>query len=547
MYSDICLPDHSLRDYQQEAKVKIFGQWDAVDNVMYQMPTGTGKTRLFTSIIRDINLNSLRTHRREGILIIAHRTELIEQISESLDRYRIPHGIIAGAFKDKRDLMLPVQVASVQTITHPTNRQLAEKFNASFIIIDEAHHAIANSYTRLWEFYPNAKKLGVTATPWRMDGRGFHGNFDVLLPSMSIKDFMAKGWLAPYQYYSVPLQNSLCKDIDTIKEFGVDGDYKTSRLEEIVDTAKIRAQLLDSYFQFVSGKKGIIYSISRVHSKHICQQYREAGIRIADIDSETPSALRKHIVQDFKNGEIDILVNVDIFSEGFDCPNLEFVQLARPTRSLVKYIQQVGRGLRKNGDKQCLILDNVGMYGRFGLPDDDRPWNQYFDGMPHPEDFKSSTRYNDSLFYIGDTREQDLSEGIEELRLIQNINLSTDQKSVVSNNSAADISQDGNDVDEIKSKTIFSKYYIFENGTGFGIANERSKERQFLCKGSERKSISIKVVKVFDGLKRYMLLSSSNREKTATYNDRIIGYIYKESKLVRFYSLDKSATIDIKI
>ena len=547
MYSDICLPDHSLRDYQQEAKVKIFGQWDAVDNVMYQMPTGTGKTRLFTSIIRDINLNSLRTHRREGILIIAHRTELIEQISESLDRYRIPHGIIAGAFKDKRDLMLPVQVASVQTITHPTNRQLAEKFNASFIIIDEAHHAIANSYTRLWEFYPNAKKLGVTATPWRMDGRGFHGNFDVLLPSMSIKDFMAKGWLAPYQYYSVPLQNSLCKDIDTIKEFGVDGDYKTSRLEEIVDTAKIRAQLLDSYFQFVSGKKGIIYSISRVHSKHICQQYREAGIRIADIDSETPSALRKHIVQDFKNGEIDILVNVDIFSEGFDCPNLEFVQLARPTRSLVKYIQQVGRGLRKNGDKQCLILDNVGMYGRFGLPDDDRPWNQYFDGMPHPEDFKSSTRYNDSLFYIGDTREQDLSEGTEELRLIQYINLSTDQKSVVSNNSAADISQDGNDVDEIKSKTIFSKYYIFENGTGFGIANERSKERQFLCKGSERKSISIKVVKVFDGLKRYMLLSSSNREKTATYNDRIIGYIYKEGKLVRFYSLDKSVTIDIKI
>lgn len=547
MYSDICLPDHSLRDYQQEAKVKIFGQWDVVDSVMFQMPTGTGKTRLFTSIIRDINLNSLRIHRREGILIIAHRTELIEQIGESLNRYRIPHGIIAGAFKDKRDLMLPVQVASVQTITHPSNRQLAEKFNASFIIIDEAHHAIANSYTRLWEFYPNAKKLGVTATPWRMDGRGFHGNFDVLLPSMSIKDFMAKGWLAPYQYYSVPLHNSICKDIDAINEYGVDGDYKTSRLEEIVDTAKIRAQLLDSYFQFVSGKKGIIYSISKVHSKHICQQYKDAGIRIADIDSETPSALRKHIVQDFKNGEIDILVNVDIFSEGFDCPNLEFVQLARPTRSLVKYIQQVGRGLRKNGDKQCLILDNVGMYGRFGLPDDDRPWNQYFDGMPHSDDFKSSTIFNDSSFYIGDIREQDLSEGTEELRLIQNINISTDQKFIVPNNGVTDTSKDGNDVDEIKSKTIFSKYYIFENWTGFGIANERSRERQFLCKGIERKSISIKVIKVFDGLKKYMLLSSSNREKTATPNDRIIGYIYKDGKLVRFDSTDKSTTVVVKI
>ena len=547
MYSDICLPDHSLRDYQQEAKVKLFSQWDAVDNVMLQMPTGTGKTRLFTSIIRDINLNSLRTHRREGILIIAHRTELIEQISESLDRYRIPHGIIAGAFKYKRNLMLPVQVASVQTITHPTNRQLAEKFNASFIIIDEAHHAIANSYTRLWKFYPNAKKLGVTATPWRMDGRGFHSNFDVLLPSMSIKDFMANGWLAPYQYYSVPLQNSICKDIDNINEYGVDGDYKTNRLEEIVDTAKIRAQLLDSYFQFVSGKKGIIYSISRVHSKHICQQYQDAGIRIADIDSETPPALRKHIVQDFKNGEIDILVNVDIFSEGFDCPDLEFVQLARPTRSLVKYIQQVGRGLRKNGYKQCLILDNVGMYGRFGLPDDDRPWNQYFDGMPYSEDSKSSKIFNDSSFYIGDIREQDLSEGTEELRLIQSINLSTYQKYIASNNSVADIAQDGNDVDEIKSKTIFGKYYIFENGTGFGISNERSRERQFLCKGGERKSISIKVVKAFDGTKKYMILSSSNRGKTATSNDRIIGYIYKEGKLVRFDSTDKSTTIDIKI
>lgn len=547
MYRDICLPDHSLRDYQQEAKAKIFGQWDAVDNVMYQMPTGTGKTRLFTSIIRDINLNSLRTHRREGILIIAHRTELIQQISESLDRYRIPHGIIAGAFKDKRDLMLPVQVASVQTITHPTNRKLAEIFNASFIIIDEAHHAIANSYTRLWEFYPNAKKLGVTATPWRMDGRGFQGNFDVLLPSMSIKEFMAKGWLAPYKYYSVPLLSSICKDINSIKEFGIDGDYKTSRLEEIVDTTKIRAQLLDSYFQFVNGKKGIIYSISRVHSKHICQQYQDAGIRIADIDSETPTALRRHIVQDFKNGEIDILVNVDIFSEGFDCPDLEFVQLARPTRSLVKYIQQVGRGLRKNGNKQCIILDNVGMYGQFGLPDDDRPWGLYFEGSFLQENHFVSKKHNSSSIDIGTLREQDLSEGSEELRLIQSINSSTNKESESLNNNDLPFSNDIYDFDEIKSKTIFTKYQIFEDNRGFGIVNNHSLGRQFLCNSNNLKSISIKIIKVSDEPKKYMILSSSNREKTVTPNDRIIGYIFKDGKLVRFDSSDKSPTIDIKI
>lgn len=547
MHCDICLPDYTLRDYQQEAKEKIFGQWDYVDNVLYQMPTGTGKTRLFTSIIRDISLNSLRTNHREGILIIAHRTELIEQISESLDRYRIPHGIIAGAFKDKRDLMLPVQVASVQTIAHPSNHQLADNFNASYIIIDEAHHAIANSYTRLWEFYPTSKKLGVTASPWRMDGRGFRSNFEVLVPSMSIKDFMAKGWLAPYKYYSVPLHSSVCKDINSIKEFGIDGDYKTSRLEEIVDTAKIRSQLLESYFQFASGKKGIIYSISRAHSKHICQQYRNAGIRIADIDSETPSVLRKHLVQDFKNGEIDVLVNVDIFSEGFDCPDLEFVQLARPTRSLVKYIQQVGRGLRKNGGKQCLILDNVGMYRQFGLPDDDRPWNLYFEGSCQQDNNQQSTKRNESYQYVSDLREHDLSEGTEELRLIQSINLTTCGESESSSDSISSLFHNDDGFDEIKSKTIFTKYRIFEDNRGFGIVNDRSLQHQFLCNGNKLKSISIKIIKVSDETKKYLILSSSNRKKTVTPNDRIIGYIYKDGKLVRFDSSDKSATIDIKI
>ena len=241
---------------------------------------------------------------------------------------------------------------------------------------------------------------------------------------MPIKDFLEQGWLAPYQYYSVPINSSLCKDINSIRDFGIDGDYKTSVLEKLIDTSRIRAQLLDSYYRFVEGKKGIIYSISRLHSKHICQQYRAAGIKIADIDSKTPPVLRKRLVQDFKNGDLDIIVNVDIFSEGFDCPDLEFVQLARPTRSLVKYIQQVGRGLRKNGDKQCLILDNVGMYGRFGLPDDDRPWEEYFIGNSQAESNRSSHESNSSIVNSRNLRETDLSEGVEEMTLIQSVSTS---------------------------------------------------------------------------------------------------------------------------
>ena len=378
-YNEFCQKDITLRDYQQLAKEEIFSKWNRVDNILYQMPTGTGKTRLFTSIIRDISIWGLRHNINYRILIIAHRSELIEQSSRSLDKYRIKHGVLAGTMKDKRDLTQAIQVASIQTITHPANQCLIDDLKFDFIIIDEAHHAVANSYQKLWEYCPDAKKLGVTATPWRMNNSGFAQIFDAYIPSMSIKDFIQKGWLATYQYYSIPTSSELVKSIESIREFDIEGDYKNSALVEVCDTSKIRAQLYDSYEKNVLGKKGIIYSISREHSEHICLQYHSLGVAIENIDSKTPAKVREKVIQAFRNGEIDIIVNVDIFSEGFDCPDIEFIQLARPTKSLVKYIQQVGRGLRKNGDKKCIILDNVGMYSRFGLPDEERDWVGFSD------------------------------------------------------------------------------------------------------------------------------------------------------------------------
>lgn len=545
MFSELCRLDHTLRNYQQEAKEKIFGQWDYVDNVLYQMPTGTGKTRLFTSLIRDLSLASLQENRRKGILIIAHRTELIEQIDESLNKYRIPHGIIAGAFKDRRDFLLPVQVASIQTITHPSNRQLAEAFHADFIIIDEAHHATAQSYTKLWNYYPESKKLGVTATPWRMDGRGFKGNFDTLIPSMPIKEFLEKGWLAPYKYYSVPIDSTIRSSIESINEFGIDGDYKTSALEQVVDTRRIRAQLLDSYFEFVKGKKGIIYSISRKHSKHICSQFLDAGIKIADIDSETPAQLRKRLVQNFKNGDLDIIVNVDIFSEGFDCPDLEFVQLARPTRSLVKYIQQVGRGLRRNGDKQCLILDNVGMYGRFGLPDDNRPWEQYFEGGLSSSIRQLRNKTDRDNLGLGTPRERDLSEGLDEMKLIQQVDIETESEiMVIPRQEDTDESLDNI---EVRSSTIYAKYNIVETNEEYFIENIRNNERQLLCGLSGRKSISIKLMKKNNEPKGFTIISSFNRNSKPSVNDRIIGYLYREGRIIRFATWNRETIVDVKI
>lgn len=547
-YNEFCQKDITLRDYQQLAKEEIFSKWNRVDNILYQMPTGTGKTRLFTSIIRDISIWGLRHNINYRILIIAHRSELIEQSSRSLDKYRIKHGVLAGTMKDKRDLTQAIQVASIQTITHPANQCLIDDLKFDFIIIDEAHHAVANSYQKLWEYCPDAKKLGVTATPWRMNNNGFAQIFDAYIPSMSIKDFIQKGWLATYQYYSIPTSSELVKSIESIREFDIEGDYKNSALVEVCDTSRIRAQLYDSYEKNVLGKKGIIYSISREHSEHICLQYRSRGVAIENIDSKTPAKVREKVIQAFRNGEIDIIVNVDIFSEGFDCPDIEFIQLARPTKSLVKYIQQVGRGLRKNGDKKCIILDNVGMYSRFGLPDEERDWESFFYGeYIETTSTKGYSRNNGSLREYVET---DLSEGNEEMILIQDLEMPKVVEEVVEETSTVipvipteDISAHKPDIIShfsIKSKPFNSgKYFIEENENGFFIVNARNQNRMPLTTMKTMRG-GVIIVKKEPSRKSFTIIKTLSTTTINSSMSRIVGTIKKEGLLLKFTAFDKS-------
>ena len=547
-YNEFCQKDITLRDYQQLAKEEIFSKWNRVDNILYQMPTGTGKTRLFTSIIRDISIWGLRHNINYRILIIAHRSELIEQSSRSLDKYRIKHGVLAGTMKDKRDLTQAIQVASIQTITHPANQCLIDDLKFDFIIIDEAHHAVANSYQKLWEYCPDAKKLGVTATPWRMNNSGFAQIFDAYIPSMSIKDFIQKGWLATYQYYSIPTSSELVKSIESIREFDIEGDYKNSALVEVCDTSKIRAQLYDSYEKNVLGKKGIIYSISREHSEHICLQYRSRGVAIENIDSKTPAKVREKVIQAFRNGEIDIIVNVDIFSEGFDCPDIEFIQLARPTKSLVKYIQQVGRGLRKNGDKKCIILDNVGMYSRFGLPDEERDWESFFYGEEkEPTSTKGYSRNNGSLREYVET---DLSEGNEEMILIQDLEVPKVMEEVVEETSTVISVVPTEDVlthttdniyhFSIKSKTFNSgKYFIEENEEGFFIVNARNQNKMLLTTMKTMRG-GVIIVKKEPSRKSFTIIKTLSATNINSSMSRIIGTINKEGLLLKFTAFDKT-------
>lgn len=361
-----------LRGYQREMLGRINEAWRSCRSVMVQMPTGTGKTVLMTEVIRTWTID----HGPLTILIVAHRRELIEQIKETLDR--------RTGFSDRRtEGHNVVTVTSIQKLSRAKENDPLFNRQYSLIIVDEAHHALAKTYRQLWERWPEAKFLGLTATPCRLSGEGFEDLFDVLLQGEDIQWFIDQKWLSDFEYVSARPDSLVMHQIGGLRKRGADGDYQTKEMVTVMDVPESIAHLYDSYEAFAWGKKGIVYAIDRAHASHIAEYYQSKGVRCAVIDSQTPAVERAQIVESYKASpcSVDVIVNVDIFSEGFDCPEVEFIQLARPTLSLSKYLQQVGRGMRVSEGKDCvLILDNVGLYQRFGLPTDRRDWCQMFHG-----------------------------------------------------------------------------------------------------------------------------------------------------------------------
>ncbi len=405
--------DKTLRDYQIENKRKIYEAWQHNRSVMLQMPTGTGKTRLFVSIARDLFDYGVKRKIAIKVLILAHRKELIEQISEHVGRkYNMAHGIIMSQNLEQKKF--PMQIGSVPTMT----RRLArwEDKNFDVIIIDEAHHVKAMSYKKIIDMYPQAKILGVTATPYRLNGAGFRPEFDELIISPSVAEYIKRGYLSEYEYYSIRPDSRLQQDIDRMK-LDFEGDYKESEMMGVMDRDYIRAKILSTYQKYAQNKKGIVYTISRAHNQHLCEEFNKAGIFAAAIDSETPKEKRDEIVGKFRNGSIQVLLNVNIFSEGFDCPDVEVIQLARPTKSLAMYLQQVGRGFRPApGKEKLLILDNVGLFNKFGFPSARRKWRYHFEGRPVDESPTALALDNQD-----DEREvQTIFEGDEIVELVHN-------------------------------------------------------------------------------------------------------------------------------
>ena len=438
--------DIQLYDYQEEMRGRIDAAFKSCQSVMVQMPTGTGKTYLLASVV----YGEIERSDKANVWIVVHRRELVEQIEEALEKFggmlndnvnsettpwisssvfspwqsQSKHLFAHIAYR-KRSLLsaLPkepqIKVTSIQWLSRHYE-ELNER--PTLIVIDEAHHAVAKTYAEVMNAYPEAKKLGVTATPCRLRKRGFTDLFDTLLMSWSAKRFIAAGRLALYDYMSIKADSEDQRRILGLTQRGADGDFSLKEMSEKLDVKPSIERLCDTVLRYAADKKGITYAISIAHAEHIAEEYRRHGINAVAISSKTPKEERRRIIELFKGtsmgggnksycaslslskqldetvegkadrtdkadtslaqtGNIQVLVNVDLFGEGFDCPDVEFIQLARPTLSLAKYLQQVGRGMRVfEGKKYCLILDNVGLYRLFGLPSDNRDWQAMFEG-----------------------------------------------------------------------------------------------------------------------------------------------------------------------
>lgn len=350
-----------LHDYQKDIKSRLFEAWRVHRSVMMQMPTGTGKTHVLAAVVRDFITAGNGT-----VWIIAHRRELVAQAEETIARYGI----------DKTDGR--VRVLAIQWLSRHWDDEISRP---SLVVIDEAHHARAKTYRVLWDRCPGAKFLGLTATPCRMSRDGFTDLFDTLITSWGIAGFIGKGFLSSFDYISIRQDSSEQLLIDSLEKRGADGDYQIKEMNDVLNRRPSIERLYASIRKFAANKKGIVYAISIGHARAIAEYYGMQGMNAVAIDSKTPMAVRKRLVEAFKAGEIQVLVNVDVFSEGFDCPDVEFVQMARPTLSLSKYLQQAGRGLRKSeGKSACILIDNVGLYRVFGLPTVSWDWESMFRG-----------------------------------------------------------------------------------------------------------------------------------------------------------------------
>jgi DNA repair protein RadD len=346
-----------LRSYQDRAIDDLRSAYQSGAHApLLVLPTGGGKT----CIIAAISANAAARGRH--VLILVHRRELIHQTSSKLAWVGLEHGIIAAGIPPSDHA---VQIASVQTLARRLSRL---GWQPTLIIIDEAHHATAGQWARILEHWPDAYRLGVTATPCRLDGCGLRGTFDTMVLGPSVADLIFTGYLSPARIYAPPV----VADLQGIRSRG--GDYANDQAAAAMDRPTVTGDAIAHYQRLAAGQQAIAFCCNVNHAVSVCDAFKTAGISAELLLGNTPD--REQVVADFAAHRIRVLVTVDVVSEGFDVPAASCAILLRPTQSLGLYLQQVGRVLRPApGKEHAVILDHVGNVNRHGFPDDPRDWS----------------------------------------------------------------------------------------------------------------------------------------------------------------------------
>jgi len=347
-----------LRPYQNQLANDIRGAFGSGANrPLAVSPTGSGKTVLFSYITSQV------LKRGSRVIIVAHRREILDQISATLKCVGVPHGFIQAG---KSTSTQPAMVASIQTLA----RRLDTIPAPDLVIIDEAHHSVSKSYVQMFAAWPTAKFIGVTATPERLDGKGLGAMFDRMVMGPSVQWLIDNGFLAQPVYYA-PREVVDLSQVHTIA-----GDFDRSETEEIVDTPRITGDAVTHYVRFCNRQRAVAFCISVAHAQHVADTFNSCGIPSASIDGTLDPEVRKQRVEDLTAGKILVLTSCELISEGFDLPAVNAAILLRPTQSLSMHLQQVGRALRPYpGKANAIILDHVGNCLRHGLAEQERDWD----------------------------------------------------------------------------------------------------------------------------------------------------------------------------
>lgn len=324
--------------------------------VLARAETGFGKTVTFSAI----TLRSMRKNKR--VIIMAHRTEIVDQISRALDSFGVRHGRIQTGHTMTDD---PIQIGMVITVS----KRIDKLPVPDLIIIDECHHACTGSYKVVTQAWPHAHILGVTATPERLDRRGLDDDFDVMVQAIPMAKLIEQGYLAQFTYLAPPTK----VDLSGIKTRL--GDYAADQLAEAMDKAVITGDSIDHYRTYLAGRPAIAFAVTVEHAEHIAAQFNAAGFRAASVDGSMDKKVRKDRIAGIGDGRLNVLTSCEILGEGVDIPVVSGAILLRPTKSLSLYLQQVGRVLRPKPDgSNAIILDHVGNVHAHGMPDMEREW-----------------------------------------------------------------------------------------------------------------------------------------------------------------------------